>query len=237
MIKAVFFDLDGTLLPLNEDEFIKLYFKLLCKKLAPYGYEPNKLIDTIWSGTKEMYKNKGELLNKDVFWNKFIEVYGEEKLKDVEIFDSFYTEEFFQTKVCCGENPYAREIIDFCKEENIDVFLTTNPIFPTVATETRMSFVNLKMDDFKLVTTYDNSKYTKPNPQYFLEILNQYGLKAEEVILFGNNTLEDGDCASACGIKVYLVGDYIIYNKLSKGIYDEISIDEIIPTIKKHVNN
>ena len=25
MLKAVFFDLDGTLLPLNEDEFTKLY--------------------------------------------------------------------------------------------------------------------------------------------------------------------------------------------------------------------
>ena len=29
MLKAVFFDLDGTLLPLHEDEFIKYYFETL----------------------------------------------------------------------------------------------------------------------------------------------------------------------------------------------------------------
>lgn len=32
MLKAVIFDLDGTLLPMNEDEFTKGYFSLLCKK-------------------------------------------------------------------------------------------------------------------------------------------------------------------------------------------------------------
>ena len=32
MLKAILFDLDGTLLPMNEEEFTKGYFKLLCKK-------------------------------------------------------------------------------------------------------------------------------------------------------------------------------------------------------------
>ena len=33
MIKAIFFDLDGTLLPLNERKFAKIYFKTLYKKV------------------------------------------------------------------------------------------------------------------------------------------------------------------------------------------------------------
>ena len=35
MIKAILFDLDGTLLPMDQDTFIKAYFGLLAKKLAP----------------------------------------------------------------------------------------------------------------------------------------------------------------------------------------------------------
>ena len=36
-ITTVLFDLDGTLLPMDQDAFTKGYFKLLAKKLLPYG--------------------------------------------------------------------------------------------------------------------------------------------------------------------------------------------------------
>ena len=58
-IKAVLFDLDGTLLPMDQDVFTKGYFKFLIKKAAPYGYEPEKLISSIWQGTAAMVKNTG----------------------------------------------------------------------------------------------------------------------------------------------------------------------------------
>jgi hypothetical protein len=58
-------------------------------------------------------------------------------------------------------------------------------------------------------------------------------LKPEEVILFGNNNYEDGDCASSLGIKTYLVKGYIIYNPKAKGTYEEIEMKDIIPTIEK----
>ena len=34
MLKAVLFDLDGTLLPMDQDKFVECYFGLLCKKMA-----------------------------------------------------------------------------------------------------------------------------------------------------------------------------------------------------------
>ena len=34
-IKTVMFDLDGTLLPMDQDEFTRYYFGLLVRKLAP----------------------------------------------------------------------------------------------------------------------------------------------------------------------------------------------------------
>lgn len=59
MVKIVLFDLDGTLLPMDQDDFINAYFKHLAQKLLPYGYEPKKLMGSIWKGTEMMVKNDG----------------------------------------------------------------------------------------------------------------------------------------------------------------------------------
>ena len=71
MIKAIFFDLDGTLLPLNEELFTKYYFELLCSKVSHLGYDKKKLIDSISGGTKKMYQNDGSISNEEAFWNYF----------------------------------------------------------------------------------------------------------------------------------------------------------------------
>ena len=52
-ITAVLFDLDGTLLPMDQGVFAKDYFGRLARKLTPYGYEPKKLIEAVWAGTEE----------------------------------------------------------------------------------------------------------------------------------------------------------------------------------------
>ena len=59
MITTVLFDLDGTLLPMDQDAFTRSYFKLLAAKLAPHGYEPKQLVEAIWTGTEAMVRNDG----------------------------------------------------------------------------------------------------------------------------------------------------------------------------------
>ncbi|MDE7283511.1 MAG: hypothetical protein K2N85_08020 [Lachnospiraceae bacterium] len=44
-IKLVLFDLDGTLLPMNQDEFTKGYFKLLVKKC----HHTDMTLKSLWS--------------------------------------------------------------------------------------------------------------------------------------------------------------------------------------------
>ncbi len=234
MLKAVFFDLDGTLLPMDEQEFTKGYFKFLLEKVSSRGYgEPSFFIDTIWKGVYAMYKNDGTMNNEDRFWNVFDEAYQEDKSKDKPIFDSFYVNEFKKAKAFTAPNPLAREIVDYCHSHVEHTILSTNPIFPRGGQITRLSFIGLKEDDFEYITDYSNSVYCKPNPMYFKSLLEKFNLKPEEVILFGNNNYEDGDCASSLGIKTYLVKGYIIYNPKAKGTYEEIEMKDIIPTIEK----
>lgn len=235
MIKAVFFDLDGTLLPLDEDQFLMCYFDLLCKKVAHLGYEKDELIKVIYAGTMKMFQNNGVKTNEFVFWMHFIEHFGVSALNNKDVFDDFYLNEFKKVKEVCEENKLAREIVDFCKANVEYTVLSTNPIFPLDGTLTRMGFVDLKKEDFDFITSYENSSFCKPNPMYFKTLLDKFNLKGEEVILFGNNTLEDGECSLACGIKCYLVGDYIINNPKTQHNFPVIGMEDVIETIKKEI--
>lgn len=143
-ITTILFDLDGTLLPMDQEAFTTGYFKLLAKKLAPYGYEPKSLVDAIWAGTAAMVKNDGSCTNEQAFWKKFAAIYGEEKCQsDQGLFEDFYANEFNAARDICGFNPASVETVHKLKECGYRVALATNPIFPHMATENRIRWAAL----------------------------------------------------------------------------------------------
>ena len=208
-IKAVLFDLDGTLLKMDQDEFVKVYFKLLAGRMAPKGYQPEKLIECIWAGTKAMIKNDGSCRNEEVFWNCFEETFGEKAMKDKAYIDAFYAGDFEKAKVACGFNGKSAELIHKLQEKGVPVILATNPLFPAVATGKRIRWAGLEPEDFLLYTTYENSHYCKPNPKYYQEILQKVGFRPEECLMVGNDVQEDM-VAGQLGMKVFLLTDCLI---------------------------
>jgi FMN phosphatase YigB (HAD superfamily) len=146
----ILFDLDGTLLPMDQEAFTKRYFQLLAAKLAPRGYDPKKLIDGIWAGTAAMVKNDGSVLNEVRFWDAFSEIYGEKAREDEKILANFYENEFDLVQNSCGYDKRAREVVDFLKEKGIKTVLATNPIFPPIATEKRTNGQDLTRAIFHL---------------------------------------------------------------------------------------
>lgn len=216
MIKAVFFDLDGTLLPMDQDVFVKHYFGLLAAKLAPHGYDSKQLISAIWTGTAAMVKNTGETTNEQTFWNAFCQIFGEAVRSDEPLFDEYYRTDFQTVKSACGFAPEAAQVIRLVKEKGLRPILATNPIFPSIATQSRIRWAGLQPEDFELYTTYENSSYCKPNPRYFAEILKKLDLKPEECVMVGNDATED-TAAEALGIRVFLLTDCLI-NKEEKDI-------------------
>ncbi len=207
--KAILFDLDGTLLPMNQDIFISTYFKKLAEFLYPHGYDPNILINNIWKGTSAMLKNDGTVTNEKAFWNYFVSAYGEGVLDDVVLFDEFYRTEFPKIQAVCGYTPQSKQLLNYLHSNNITAILATNPIFPAVATTERIRWAGLTPDDFALITTYENISFSKPNIKYYEDILQRMGLSPEDCLMVGND-VDDDMPAQQLGINVFLLTDCLI---------------------------
>ncbi len=215
--EMILFDLDGTLLPMDMDEFTGCYFKLLAKKAAPRGYtDPKALIDGVWAGTAAMVKNDGSRSNEEAFWARFAELFGARVYDDKPLFDEFYAVEFNQAQAVCGLNPKARETVDLCKALGFRVALATNPLFPDVATVNRTRWAGLDVSEFELYTTYENSTHCKPNPDYYRDVLHMLNLPAGACLMVGNDAYEDM-IAETLGMKVFLLTDCLI-NKQNRDI-------------------
>jgi len=209
MITTVLFDLDGTLLPMDQDTFVQAYFSALARRLAPLGYDPKALVSAIRKGTAAMVANDGSGTNEEVFWNTFCSLMGEEARKDMPEFDAFYRSDFEAVKEVCGYSSKARAIVKFCQSQGMRTVLATNPLFPEVATRARMRWAGLHASDFVHVTTYENAHFCKPNPDYYREIVDKLRLDPRRCLMVGNDARED-TVAETLGMKVFLVTDCLI---------------------------
>lgn len=232
-ITTILFDLDGTLLPMDQDRFTEAYFKMLTQKLLPHGYEPKKLIDSIWVGTAAMVRNTGQQTNEEAFWKKFTELNGEQVLADKPLFEEFYQKDFQQVKDFCGYNPKAAQMVAALKQRGFRLALATNPIFPAVATESRIGWAGLAPEDFEWYTTYENSSYCKPNPDYYRALLEKLKVQPEECLMVGNDASEDA-AALKVGMSFFLLTDCLI-NKENKDIseYPQGDFDKLLEFVNE----
>lgn len=190
-ITTVLFDLDGTLLPFEQEEFIHSYFKRLATKLVPMGFEKDTLIKAIWSGMEAMIRNDGTKTNEVAFWEVFEGLLQTKRELLEEVFLDFYQNEFDAVKEVVTEDINRRPLIENLKSKGYQLILATNPVFPREAVATRLSWIQLSLEDFSYVTTFENSNYCKPSLGYYQNILKAIGKQPEECVMIGNNTLED----------------------------------------------
>ncbi|MCC8130366.1 MAG: HAD family hydrolase [Ruminococcus sp.] len=235
-LTTILFDLDGTLLPMDQEVFTKYYFGLLARKLAPLGYEKDSLVAAIWKGTGAMVKNDGSKSNEEAFWNTFSGITRPDARDDMPVFEDFYRNDFQQAKASCGFNLEAKKTVDELKRMGFRVSLATNPIFPAIATESRIRWAGLEPDDFEAYTTYENSRFCKPNPKYFEEVCNSLGVTPTECLMVGNDMDEDTPAASL-GMKVFILTDCLI-NKSGRdlGEFPHGGFSDLMDYVKSVIN-
>ncbi len=211
-IRCVLFDLDGTLLPMDQDRFTEIYFSKLGAWFAPLGYDPKELLDTIWGAVVSFVKGTGECTNEEVFRKALVGQFGERIERDFSMFDRFYEEVFGELEGHCGKDPMAARTVRALKEKGYTVVLATNPIFPRVATVARLRWTGLEPEEFALCTTYENSRFCKPRAEYYLGIAETLGVSPEECLMVGNDVSDDMPAAKL-GMQVFLVTPCLINRK------------------------
>lgn len=238
MLNTVLFDLDGTLLPLDQDVFIETYFKMLAMTMAQKGFDPKQVVKGVMYGTGAMMKNDGGATNCDRFWQAFSEFFGKDMTVYIDDFDVFYRTAFHKVKEVTCPDARAAECVRLLREKGYTVAVATSPVFPEIATRTRMEWAGLSWDDFALVTTYDNCLYCKPNPAYYSEILGKIGKTADECLMVGNDVGEDM-CVTEMGMQAFWLDTWPLNRKdaptehLEKGDFDAL-IEKIraLPEVK-----
>jgi len=232
-ITTVLFDLDGTLIRMDQDEFIRLYFVSILDKLGGLGFDTAIMKDALEGAVIATLRNDGKLSNEDRFWQVFDEISdGLSSSVRAEI-ESYYATEFGSViEATCEACPRTKEVLGLVNEKGLRPILATNPLFPMIATHGRIRLGGMSPEDFEYITAYENSSYCKPNPAYFTELLTKLGISPEECVMIGNDTRDDFS-ALALGIPVFVLTDGLINrDDIDLDLHPHGSFDELISYIK-----
>lgn len=229
-MKTVLLDLDGTLLKMDVEQFTRYYFGLLANYFAD-EFDPKTLVEAVTKGTYAMIKNDGTMSNAERFATVFRQYFDADPENDK--FHEFYRTEFKKSIKACTIDDDGRRLVDALKARGYRLILATNPLFPQEGTKQRMGFVNLKMDDFAMVTTYENCCYCKPNIAYYQEILAKIDEKPENCVMIGNDVDEDM-VVKQLGMKTVLLTDCLL-NRHDKPLdFDHVmTIKELIAKLEQ----
>lgn len=207
--ETIFFDLDGTLLPIDMDSFLKEYFERLGHFAAERGYDSERILHAVNEGVRSMVQ-PAETMNDIRFWKTFERLSGIPREEMEPILMEFYATSFDRIGDEIVPDPTAAEVVKELKEKGYQLFLTTMPLFPRIAVEARLRWAGI--DDpslFDRITTYDNSHATKPFSEYYAENIALADGSAERVLMVGNNTQDDLACCTL-GPDAFLVTDWLI---------------------------
>lgn len=232
MLNTLLFDLDGTLLPMDNDHFTQGYFKQLIPHLA-HLLEKDKFIKLLWSSTETMVRDDNPAKsNEQVFKEDFLAKSGLTEEEVWPILLAFYEKEFPGLHHLTSPTALSRQVVETAIDKGYTVVLATNPLFPRTAIEARMKWAGVEDLPFALVTTLEEMHFCKPNPNYYREILAKIGKRPEECMMIGNDGFEDM-VAGKLGMQTYLVTDCLIDRDMLTGlIQHQGSMQDLLEFIK-----
>lgn len=210
MIKAVLFDLDGTLLDIELDAFLRDYFGLLgpvVAELVGDGLTPKQALGAVIEGTNAMSAVHPDATNRAVFETVFRAQTGFD-LGDApaaERLEVFYREEFPSLKAGHGPATGGTQVVALSRGLGLKTALATNPIFPLAAIQERARWATLELGLFDVVTSYENMTACKPLPGYYLQVAESLGVSPTECLMVGDDPDLDLPAAEV-GMKTFYVG-------------------------------
>lgn len=209
MIDTILFDLDGTLLPMDTEGFLRDYFALMKIELEEF-FPPGEMEKIIWSSSMAVIQNLDpNKTNQEVFFEVFLSKVDLNLERLNPIFERFYEEEFDKLKKGIEKNDHMIQSVQVLKDKGYDLIVATNPLFPRIAVEKRMDWAGLNQKDFSFITSYEIMHACKPHLKFYEEVLKKTNKKVSQTMMIGNDVVEDM-IVKKLGVETYLVEDFII---------------------------
>ena len=214
MIKNIFFDMDGTLIDCEIDKFIPPYKTALVKKFA---YHPNCagiVRDIIMESVKAMLANDGSHTNREAFieYIRTCDSLGVTAEELENAMTDFYNEQYLDLQSVINPKPIMAEAVKMLQDKGYRLVVTTNPLFPLVALLRRLEWGGHKPEYFEFVTSYETSRYCKPDVRYYKQVIESLDVKPEETLIVGNDRREDVHAGKEAGLRAYYLTDTPIDN-------------------------
>jgi FMN phosphatase YigB (HAD superfamily) len=207
-VRAVLFDLDGTLLDIDIDRFLRRYFEHLGPVVARVVEDritPEEAIDIVMRSTHAMMRPHPGMSNQSAFDLSFVELTGADLADAYCHFTGFYETVFPTLREGLGPATGAVEAVEEALSLGLEVAVATNPIFPEIAIRQRMDWAGLTSLDIPVVTTFESMHACKPSPDYFLETASLLGVSPTECLMVGDDAHLDMPAADV-GMSTYYVG-------------------------------
>lgn len=205
MLRAVFFDLDNTLIRFGERQFFQGYIPAITRFFADVMPE-DQFVERLLSSTGAVLNNNGQILNVDCFMNAFCKGYEPQRDEFWKRFMRFYETEYDQFRSLASAPAGVREMLRQLRERSLEIVIASNPLWPSIAQNKRLAWAGLGDLEFDLITNIENMTYCKPKVEYYREICLRIGQGPEACLMVGNDPVNDM-VVGTIGMKTYLVTD------------------------------
>lgn len=204
MLKAVLFDLDGTLLDMDGDAFLEDYIDKLADFLQPWLLK-EQFTKALWSAAVGALASEhpGQT-NRDVLTKSLSDTLAvdPEQLRQ-------RIEEFNETQaasVMPGGHPRhgARRAVQAAHTLGLKIAVATTPIYGLPVVMNRLARAQVADLPWDLIAT-DNFCSTKPYPAYYHEVADLLGVDPDNCLMVGDDAFNDL-AARAVGMTTYYVG-------------------------------
>lgn len=205
MITTVLLDLDNTLLGNDMKTFLPPYFAALQRRMQNLAGEQD-LQTLMYASTQAIQANEDPAVdNLTAFMVDFSQRLGQPAGVIQALLETLYQEDYPHLQRYTTRRAEAAQVIRRLFDDGLTVVIATNPLFPAVAIEQRLQWAGIADFPYALVTTMENSHFSKPNPRYYRAILDRVGSAPGESWMVGDDPVNDIAPARIVGLKTWWI--------------------------------